>query len=70
MLPYTWATLAGLLPGTAAMVILGDALTGHVSPMLFLVSLFTASLGVAGLIYEIRTYPQHHPADAGAGYPL
>ena len=61
---YTWATLAGLLPGTAAVVILGDALTNHISPLLILVSLFTASLGVAGLIYEIRTYPQHHPADA------
>jgi uncharacterized membrane protein YdjX (TVP38/TMEM64 family) len=62
---YTWATLVGLLPGTAAVVILGDALTNHISPWLILVSLFTASLGVAGLIYEIRTYPQHHPADAG-----
>ena len=66
VLPYTWATLAGLLPGTAAVVILGDALTNHISPMLILVSLFTASLGVAGLIYEIHTYPQHHPAGAGA----
>ena len=65
VLPYTSATLAGLLPGTAAVVILGDALTNHISPMLILVSMFTASLGVAGLIYEIRTYPQHHPADAG-----
>jgi uncharacterized membrane protein YdjX (TVP38/TMEM64 family) len=66
VLPYSWATLAGLLPGTAAVVILGDALTNHVSPMLILVSLFTASLGVAGLIYEIRTYPQHHPPEAGS----
>ena len=56
VLPYTLATLAGLLPGTAAVVILGDALTGNVSPLLFLVSLCTASLGVAGLIYEIRTH--------------
>jgi uncharacterized membrane protein YdjX (TVP38/TMEM64 family) len=63
-LPYTWATLAGLLPGTAAVVILGDALTNHISPMLILVSLFTASLGVAGLIYEIKTYPEHHQAAA------
>jgi uncharacterized membrane protein YdjX (TVP38/TMEM64 family) len=63
--PYLCATLAGLLPGTAAVVILGDALTNHVSPLLILVSLFTASLGVAGLVYEIRSYPQHHPADAG-----
>jgi uncharacterized membrane protein YdjX (TVP38/TMEM64 family) len=63
--PYTWATLVGLLPGTAAVVILGDALTNHISPWLILVSLFTASLGVAGLIYEIRTYPQHHPSGDG-----
>ena len=69
VLPYTWATLAGLLPGTAAVVILGDALTNHISPMLILVSLFTASLGVAGLIYEIRTYPQHHRCGR-RGYPL
>jgi uncharacterized membrane protein YdjX (TVP38/TMEM64 family) len=62
VLPYTLATLAGLLPGTAAVVVLGDALTNHISPMLILVSLFTAGLGVTGLIYEIRTYPQHHRA--------
>jgi uncharacterized membrane protein YdjX (TVP38/TMEM64 family) len=60
VLPYTLATLAGLLPGTAAVVILGDALTGNVSPLLFLVSLCTASLGVAGLIFEIRTHRRHH----------
>ena len=60
VLPYTLATLAGLLPGTAAVVILGDALTGNISPLLFLVSLCTASLGVAGLIYEIRTHRRHH----------
>ena len=63
VLPYTCATLAGLLPGTAAVVILGDALTNHISPLLILVSLFTASLGVAGLVYEIRTYPRPPPGD-------
>jgi uncharacterized membrane protein YdjX (TVP38/TMEM64 family) len=60
VLPYTLATLVGLLPGTAAVVILGDALTGNVSPMLFVVSLCTATLGIAGLIYEIRTHRRHH----------
>ncbi|HWS90968.1 MAG TPA: TVP38/TMEM64 family protein [Mycobacterium sp.] len=60
VLPYTLATLAGLLPGTAAVVILGDALAGHPSPLLYLVSLCTASLGVAGLVVEIRHYRQHH----------
>lgn len=59
-LPYTLATLAGLLPGTAAVVILGDALAGHPSPLLFVVSLCTAAVGVAGLIVEIRHYRQHH----------
>ena len=60
VLPYTLATLVGLLPGTAAVVILGDALTGHISPLLFVVSLCTASLGVAGLSYEIRAHRRHH----------
>jgi uncharacterized membrane protein YdjX (TVP38/TMEM64 family) len=61
-LPYTLATLVGLLPGTAAVVILGDALTGNISPLLFLVSLCTASLGITGLIYEIRMHRRHHRA--------
>lgn len=60
VLPYTLATLVGLVPGTAAVVILGDALTGNISPLLFVVSLCTASLGIAGLIYEIRTHRRHH----------
>src|SRR3954447_27067108 len=60
VLPYTLASLVGLIPGTAAVVILGDALTGKVSPPLFVVSLCTASLGVTGLIYEIRTHRRHH----------
>jgi uncharacterized membrane protein YdjX (TVP38/TMEM64 family) len=60
VLPYLWATLAGLLPGTAAVVFLGDALTGNVSPLLILVSVCTAAVGIAGLVYEIRTHRRHH----------
>jgi len=60
VLPYTLATFVGLLPGTAAVVILGDALTGNVSPLLFVVSLCTASLGIAGLFYEIRAHRRDH----------
>jgi len=60
LVPYTLATLAGLLPGTAAVVILGDALAGHPSPLLILVSACTGALGLAGLIYEIRHYRQQH----------
>lgn len=60
VLPYTLATVVGLAPGTAAIVILGDALTGNISPLLFLVSLCTASLGAAGLVYEVRAHRQQH----------
>jgi uncharacterized membrane protein YdjX (TVP38/TMEM64 family) len=56
VLPYTVATLIGLLPGTAAVVILGDALTGNVNPLLVLISFCTASVGVTGLVYEIRAH--------------
>jgi uncharacterized membrane protein YdjX (TVP38/TMEM64 family) len=66
VLPYTLASFVGLLPGTAAVVILGDALTGNISPLLFLVSLCTASLGVAGMVYEIRTHRRHHREHAAA----
>ncbi len=62
VLPYTLATLAGVLPGTAAVVILGDALTGHVSPLLILVSLCTGIVGVALLAYEIRHHRRHRTA--------
>ena len=56
VMPYLWATLAGLIPGTAAVVFLGDALTGNVSPLLVLVSVCTAAVGVLGLIYEVRSH--------------
>jgi uncharacterized membrane protein YdjX (TVP38/TMEM64 family) len=60
VLPYGLATLAGLLPGTAAVVVLGDALAGHPSPLLGLVSLCIGAFGVTGLIIEIRHYRRHH----------
>lgn len=60
VLPYTLATLAGVFPGTAAVVILGDALTGDVSRLLFLVSLCTGLVGIALLTYEIRHHRRHH----------
>ena len=62
VLPYTLATIAGLLPGTAAVVIFGDALTGNISPLLFLVSASTASLGIAGLVFEVRSHRRSHAA--------
>lgn len=56
VVPYTLATVVGILPGTAAVVILGDALTGNVNPLLALMSVVTASVGIAGLAYEVRSH--------------
>ena len=62
LLPFTVSTLAGLLPGTAAVVLLGDALAGHPSPLLLVVSSCIGALGLAGLVTEIRHYRRHpHP---------
>lgn len=60
VVPYTLATFVGLLPGTLAVVVLGDALTGHISPTLFAVSLATSVVGVLGILYEIRRYKRLH----------
>ncbi|MCV7013293.1 TVP38/TMEM64 family protein [Mycolicibacterium madagascariense] len=62
VLPYTLATLVGLLPGTAAIVLFGDALTGHVSPLLLVISSSTAGLGVVGLLYESRSHRRRQAA--------
>ena len=56
VVPYFLATLVGLLPGTAAVVILGDAMTGNINPLLVLVSVCTAALGFTGLLYETRRF--------------
>lgn len=56
MVPFTVATVLGLLPGSAAVVLLGDALTGDVNPLLILASLCTSAVGVSVLIFELR----HH----------
>lgn len=69
--PFAIASFVGLLPGTAAIVILGDALTGNVSPLLFLVSAATASLGVAGLVYEVRSHRRsERPAPEAPSQPV
>ncbi|BBX73807.1 TVP38/TMEM64 family protein [Mycobacterium shinjukuense] len=63
VLPYTLSTLGGLLPGTAAVVILGDALAGDGNPLLILASVCTGAVGLAGLFFEIRHHRrQHHRA--------
>jgi len=67
ILPYSLATLAGLLPGTTAVVILGDALAGHPTSLLYLVSVCTGALGLTGLIVEVRHFRRHHRRRQAAG---
>ena len=65
-LPFSLATLVGVLPGTIAVVVLGDALAGHPGSLLYLVSACTATLGMAGLIVEIRHFRRRHRQGAEA----
>ena len=49
--PYVLATIVGIAPGTVAVVLLGDAITGRTSP----VSAAGACLGLVGLVVDART---------------
>ncbi|MGW0451497.1 TVP38/TMEM64 family protein [Gordonia sputi] len=54
LLPYLIATIVASAPGTVAVVLLGNALTGHRSPLLVLVSATFFAIGVIGLIVDVR----------------
>ncbi|MGH4006776.1 MAG: TVP38/TMEM64 family protein [Pseudonocardiaceae bacterium] len=45
----------GVIPGSVALVVLGDALTGTTSPALLAVSLAGAAIGMVGLIVHARS---------------
>jgi len=52
--PYLAATVLGSAPGTAAVVFLGDALTGKTNPMMLVLSGCLFAVGVIGLIVDAR----------------
>lgn len=52
--PYLAATVLGSAPGTAAVVFLGDALTGKTDPMMLVLSGCLFAVGVIGLIVDSR----------------
>ena len=54
LLPYTTATVVGILPGTIAAVLFGDALTGRTNPALIVVTSACVAAGVAGLLADAR----------------
>jgi uncharacterized membrane protein YdjX (TVP38/TMEM64 family) len=45
----------GVVPGSVALVVLGDAFTGETSPALLAVSLAGAAIGIVGLIVQARS---------------
>lgn len=49
LVPYTAATVLGSLPGTVAVVFLGQALTGGLDPVMLVISAAGLLLGVVGL---------------------
>lgn len=51
----------GVIPGSVAIVLLGDALTGTTSPALLAVSLGGAAIGVVGLIIQARSVTPEPP---------
>jgi uncharacterized membrane protein YdjX (TVP38/TMEM64 family) len=53
-MPYLIATAVGLLPGTIAIVVLGDALTGRTDPALLVVTAISVMIGLAGLLVDAR----------------
>ena len=68
VLPFLAGTVLGVLPGTVAIVVLGDAAaSGNLNPALFAVSLVSGLLGLAGALWAARRTPR--PRGAAAGPP-
>lgn len=51
---YVVGTVIGLVPGTAAVVLLGDAVAGGTSPAMIAVLLVTGTLGAIGVVVSAR----------------
>jgi uncharacterized membrane protein YdjX (TVP38/TMEM64 family) len=62
--PYALATVIGVAPGTAAVVILGNALAGDGDPVMLALSAVLFSVGVFGLILDTKLGVKK-PADGG-----
>ncbi len=60
IVPFTVASVIGMAPGTAAVVFLGDALTGNRNPVLLVLTGLFFAVGIAGLVLDARL-PVHDP---------
>jgi len=64
--PYLVGTVVGIIPGTVAIVVLGDAVTGRPSPGLIAVSVVCGLIGLAGVVIAARRpLPEEEPAATG-----
>ena len=59
--PFLLGTVVGSIPGTTAVVLIGDTLTGFGNPAGLIISAVCAAIGAAGLLFVIR---RHRPAPA------
>ncbi len=55
LLPFSVATFLGSAPGTVATVLFGDTLTGEADPLIIVITVVLALLGVTGLILDAAT---------------
>jgi uncharacterized membrane protein YdjX (TVP38/TMEM64 family) len=62
-LPYLLGTVVGVVPGTVAIVVLGDAVSGRPSPALLGVSVVCGLIGLVGVVVAARKpLPDEVPA--------
>lgn len=67
---FVGGTAVGLVPGTTSMVLLGDAVTGSISPALFVIFLVSAGIGVVGMLRAgWRDPPAVTPSGPGSPGP-
>ena len=55
-------TVVGLAPGTAAVVLLGDAATGNTSPAMFVIFAVSGAIGLVGVVLSARADRRDRPA--------
>lgn len=67
LLPYTVASVIGMAPGTAAVVFLGDALTGTRSPLSLMLTGLLFAVGLTGLLLDARLPLPPTPETADEG---
>lgn len=64
--PYVLGTMLGILPGTVAVVVLGDAVSGKPSPALLAVSVGCGLVGLTGVVAAARRpVPEEVAAEPG-----